>query len=224
MVWLILAVLASVVVFGPSLWVRHVMARHGDHRPDLPGTGGELARHLLDRFNLESVGVAATDGPDCYDPASRIVRLKHEHHDRRTITAIAVAAHEVGHALQHADNYPPFLRRAGIVRSAQIVDTLGSGLLFTLSLVGGAVSSPRMIVLGVVAVVLMGLARVAASVANLPTEHDASFGRALPILTRDAYLGSEDLKAVRMVLRAAAYTYVAQALAQLINLFRFLRR
>ena len=224
MIWLILAVLVSALVFGPSFWVRRVMARHGGDRPDLPGTGGELARHLLDRFGLEAVEVADSDGPDCYDPTTRAVRLNHQHYGGRSITAVAVAAHEVGHAFQHAENYPPFLRRAGIVRTAQVTDTVGSGVLFTLSLVGGVATSPRLILLGLVAVGLMGLARVAASIANLPTEHDASFGRALPILARDGYLTGEDLVAARSVLRAASYTYVAQALAQLINLFRFLRR
>lgn len=58
------------VVFGPQLWVKHVMKKHAVDRPDLPGTGGELARHLLDEVRLGHVGVMATDGGDHYDPGS----------------------------------------------------------------------------------------------------------------------------------------------------------
>jgi Zn-dependent membrane protease YugP len=64
----ILVLLAAVAL--PQLWVRHTIRRHGDDRPDLPGTGGELARHLLDRFDLGHVRVEVTDRGDHYDPAA----------------------------------------------------------------------------------------------------------------------------------------------------------
>ena len=222
--WLILAVLVSIVVFGPTLWVRRVMARHAQDRPDLQGTGGELARHLLDRFELDTVRVEVTEGGDCYDPKARAVRLSSDNHDGRSITALAVAAHEVGHALQHQENYRPFLRRQVIVRAGAMVDSVGSGVLLCLSLVGGAVISPRLLLVGVVAVIVMGLARVVAQVSTLPVELDASFNRALPILARDGYVDGDDLIKAREVLKAAAYTYVAGALMQVINLVRVFRR
>src|SRR5581483_1601878 len=99
------------MVFGPQLWVRHVMRRHGVERPDLPGTGAELARHLLDAAELTSVAVEKTDRGDHYDPDTRSVRLLPQHYDGRSITAVAIAAHEVSHAVQHAHEEPGFLRR-----------------------------------------------------------------------------------------------------------------
>ena len=222
--WLLIAVLVSIAIFGPTIWVRRVMARHADDRPDLPGTGGELARHLLDEFKLDTVGVAITEGGDCYDPKTRTVRLSADNHDGRSITAVAVATHEVSHALQHQENYRPFLRRQVIVRAGSLVDSVGSAILFCLSLVGGAVVSPRLLLLGFIAVIVMGLARVIAQATTLPVELDASFNRALPFLARDGYLESDDLIKAREVLKAAAYTYVAGALAQIVNLVRAFRR
>src|SRR4051812_4876673 len=109
-------VLLIALIFGPQLWIRHVLARHGIDRPDLPGTGAELARHLLDAADLQSVSVEQTDKGDHYDPEARAVRLLPQHHDGRSVTAVAVAAHEVSHAVQHARGEPAFARRFGLVR------------------------------------------------------------------------------------------------------------
>src|SRR5258708_22804266 len=88
------ALLVLAVVFGPQLWIRRVLARHGGERPDFPGTGAELARHLLDAAGLQSVPVEETDKGDHYDPQARAVRLFPPHHDRRSGAAVAVAAHQ----------------------------------------------------------------------------------------------------------------------------------
>src|SRR5262245_50329121 len=100
------AILVLALVFGPSWWVKHILKKHGVDRPDLPGTGGELARHLLDELKLTDVKVEVTDRGDHYDPVDRTVRLLPQHHDGRSVSAIAVAAHEVSHAVQHAREEP----------------------------------------------------------------------------------------------------------------------
>ncbi len=74
-------VLVLLLVFGPQLWIQHAMRKHGGERPDLPGTGGELARHLLDEAGLADVPVEATDIGDHYDPEERVVRLLPQHLD-----------------------------------------------------------------------------------------------------------------------------------------------
>ena len=98
-------------VFGPSWWIKHVLKKHGVDRPDLPGTGGEFARHLLDEAKLTDVKVETTDQGDHYDPTDRAVRLLPQHHDKRSVAAVAIAAHEVSHAIQHARAEPAFMRR-----------------------------------------------------------------------------------------------------------------
>src|SRR5438477_3283915 len=93
------ALLLFAALLGPQWWVRRVLERHGTDRPDLPGTGGELARHLLDEAGLRGVNVELTGDGDHYDPAAHAVRLLPQHYDGRSVAAVAVAAHEVSHAL-----------------------------------------------------------------------------------------------------------------------------
>ena len=224
MIWILLFLATLVLVLGPTLWVKRVMAKHGRDRPDLPGTGGELAEHLVARFELPEVTVEKTDRGDHYDPESRTVRLSPSVHDGRSLTAVAVAAHEVGHALQHGDGYAPLRQRQRLVKLGFWIDRIGSAVLFALSLFGAGLVSPRLLLLGAVAVVLMGLFRVAVHLITLPVELDASFNRALPILRRDGYLAGRDLDRANSVLKAAAWTYVASALMELLSLARFLRR
>ena len=93
----VLLVLA--LIFGPSLWVKLVMKRYSSQQPEMPGTGGELAKHLIERFSLKDVKVEVTELGDHYDPIEKKVRLLPEHYDSKSLTAIAIAAHEVGVSL-----------------------------------------------------------------------------------------------------------------------------
>src|SRR5215468_5706606 len=123
------SIILLAVLFGPQWWVRHVLARHGVERADLPGTGGELARHLLDRAGLPGVKVELTGDGDHYDPEERAVRLLPQHHDGRSVAAVAVAAHEVSHAIQHARGEPAFTRRFDLVKKVIWFDRVASGVL-----------------------------------------------------------------------------------------------
>jgi Zn-dependent membrane protease YugP len=211
------------LIFGPQLWIRCVMTQHGAERPDLPGTGGELARHLLDEADLRGVTVELTGDGDHYDPEARAVRLTPQHHDRRSVAAVAVAAHEVSHAVQHARGEPAFARRFNLVRKLMWVERAASVILLATPLVFLLVKSPALAVLQIVAGVALLAIRIAVHAVTLPVELDASFGKALPALTRGRYLSAGDLPAARAVLQAAALTYVAAALAALIDVGRWLR-
>jgi uncharacterized protein len=219
--------LASLVVlailFGPQWWVRHVLARHGIERPDLPGTGGELARHLLDEAGLREVKVELTGDGDHYDPEERAVRLLPQHYDGRSVAAVAVAAHEVSHALQHARGEQAFSRRFELVRKTIWIDRLASGILILAPVVFILVKAPILLVLQVVAGLLLLAMRIIVHVVTLPVEFDASFGKALPVLEHGRYLSKSDMPAAHSVLRAAAWTYVAAALATLLDVARWLR-
>ncbi len=211
------------LVFGPSIWVRHVFKKYGVERPDLPGTGGEFARHLLDEAKLADVKVEITDRGDHYDPGARAVRLLCDHHDGKSITAVAIAAHEVSHAVQHAYGEPAFIRRSELINQLVWVERLAVGVVLLAPAVFVLLRSPVALVLELLAgVALMGIA-VLVHLATLPVEFDASFGKALPVLEARRYLGKRDLPAARMVLQAAAFTYVAAALTALINVVRWFR-
>lgn len=106
MLLVIVPVLILLLVFGPHVWIRHVMKKYGEQDPDMPGTGGELAQHLINRYELSGVVVEPTDQGDHYSPAEKAVRLSRDVFEGRSITAIAVAAHEVGHAIQYHRQEP----------------------------------------------------------------------------------------------------------------------
>jgi Zn-dependent membrane protease YugP len=148
MPWLLLIILVLAVVFGPSLWAKAVLAHHADDRPDYPGTGGELARHLLDRAGLEEVAVERTDRGDHYDPEAKAVRLTPGNLDGRSLTAVTAATHEVGHALQDRDGYGPLATRTRLVKSIGKWQRIGSIIIFATFGLGLASASPSLAAFG----------------------------------------------------------------------------
>ena len=225
---LLIIVLLLVLILGPQWWARYTFRRYAGVLERIPGTGGELARHLLDRFEMPDVAVEKTQqGGDHYDPEHRVVRLGPDNYDNNSLTAVAVAAHEVGHAIQHQRNEPKLALRTRLVRLAQTTQQIGAGAMFLLPVVMAITRAPSAGIL----MAAIGLGSMASAtlvhLVTLPVEIDASFGKALPMLRSGRYIRPEDEVAVRRVLRAAASTYVAGSLASLLNLARwlaFLRR
>ncbi|MGD8311919.1 MAG: zinc metallopeptidase [Gammaproteobacteria bacterium] len=225
---LLVILLVLLLVFGPQWWARYTFRRYAAPLARIPGSGAELARHLLDRFGLPGVAVEQTgEGGDHYDPESRTVRLGPGNHAGRSLTAIAVAAHEVGHAIQHQRGEPLLALRHRLVGFAQTAQQIGAGAMLLMPVVAAITRAPST---GLVMAVI-GLASMASAtlvhLVTLPVELDASFRKALPILQAGNYVEPGDEAALQRVLRAAAFTYVAGSLASLLNLARwiaFLRR
>ena len=221
MAFLVLALLAVVVL--PYAWVRFTIDRHSREWPDLPGTGGELARHLLNRFDLPHVKVEATELGDHYDPQTKTVRLLKKHMDGRSLSAVAVAAHEVSHALQDAGGERMLAMRQKLATFAAATDKLASFFFVAAPFLGLLARTPAAFVSFVAIGVALLAVRVIVNLITLPVEFDASFGKALPILKDGQYLHPKDLGPVKSVLRAAALTYVASALIALVNLWQWIR-
>ena len=209
------------LIFGPQYWVKRTMQEHAGDRPDFPGTGGELARHLLDEAGLQNVGVERTEEGDHYDPEDKMVRLSDDNYAGRSVTAIAVAAHEVSHAMQDRDGYAPLHLRQRLVRHTATVQRIGTILLMGAPLVFALVRSPAILLIEIAAAFAVMGSIVLVHALTLPTEFDASFKRALPLLS--GYLPEEDIEASRSVLKAAAFTYVASALVSLLDVARWIR-
>ena len=222
MPFIILAILIAAVIFGPQLWAKRVLAKHSGPRPDLAGTGGELARHLVNGLELQGVTVESTSAGDHYDPQAKAVRLNKQHWSTKSLTALVVASHEVGHAIQDASDYPPFRQRTRLVLGAQKVQKIGTILMIAIPVIALLARSPQLGML----MFLVGFATLATSVlvhlATLPVEWDASFRRALPLLAANDYIRPEDRPAARSILTACALTYVASSLASLLNLWRWI--
>lgn len=225
MVYLIFGLMFLALMFLPQMWVRQMIASQAAHRDDLPGTGGELARHLLDQAGLEDVPVEKlpVEGGDHYDPMAKAVRLSPSHHDGKSVSAVAVAAHEVGHALQDAEGYAPLRLRTRLAVVAQKVQALGSVLLIGAPVVMAITQKPSIMMLELGAGLAIMATGIVVHLITLPVEFDASFKRALPILRLGEYLHPDDMPGAQKVLRAAAFTYVAGAMVSLLNVMRWLR-
>ena len=216
------ALIILAVIFGPSLWVKFVMRRYSTEKPEMPGTGGELAKHLIKRFSLKDVEVEITELGDHYDPIEKKVRLSREHYDSKSLTAVAIAAHEVGHAIQ---DHQGDRRLATRTKMVPIVNLLarGSVVIISLSPVIGIITRHPIPFSLLLFIGLSGfIARMMMHAVTLPIEFDASFSKALPILREGDYVSQSNEKAVSHVLRAAALTYVSAALADTLNLSRWI--
>lgn len=220
---IVIIILFFAVIFGPQYWVQYVMQRY-NRKPEknFTGTGGELARHLLDRFELAEVKVEITDQGDHYDPLDRAVRLTEDKFNGQTLTAITVAAHEVGHALQDKAGEPMFRWRTKLASAAGGAQKMGSFLLFLAPVLTLVTRAPPVGLLSVLAAFLIMGSGLAVQLVTLPVELDASFRKALPVL-KSGYLDKRQYRPAERILRAAALTYVAASLAGLLNFWRWMQ-
>jgi Zn-dependent membrane protease YugP len=186
--------------------------------------GHELARQILDEHGLTRVKVERTDVGDHYDPEAKAVRLARDKYDRNTLAAVTTAAHEAAHAIQDATEYAPFIWRTRLVSLARVTGQVGSVALVAVAATGliGRRSFPPIppIVVGISLFAMLATG-VAAQLAALPTELDASFRRALPLL-RSRYVDDEQARDVHEILLAASSTYVAASLLAVLNIWPWL--
>ncbi|MDP6037306.1 MAG: zinc metallopeptidase [Candidatus Latescibacteria bacterium] len=177
-------------------------------------TADQVVRDILQQGGL-NVAVEHVPGnlTDHYDPRDQTLRLSDSVYGNRSLAAIGVAAHEAGHAFQHAQGYVPLSLRTSLVPVANI----GSKLSWILIIAGFIFSSFNLLFLGII----FFSAAVVFSLVTLPVEFNAS-SRALRILAEGGYLTSDEVPASRKVLNAAALTYVASALVAVLELLRLL--
>lgn len=223
MIYLILGILLFALVLGPQAWAKHVLQKYAGHREDIPGTGGELVKHLRKKFDLGYLKVEGTDLGDHYDPTDKTVRLSKDNLDSRSLTAITVAAHEFGHALQDARHYKPLTTRTTMVRSAQKIERIGGLALMLLPFIAFTPVGARLALPLTIVVILSIFLNCVVHLVTLPVEFDASFGRALPILREGQYINKTDYRAARRILTACALTYLASSLSGLLNFWRWIK-
>ena len=208
---------------GPQLWIRWVFFRYKTDLPNLPGTGAELARHLLNRFEITTVVVEESmPGRDHFDSATAAIRLSPDNYHGKSLTAIAVAAHEVGHAIQWHRKEEIFRLRSRFIPLALKLQRIGFALLSLSPIIGIVTRHPAGIVAPMAGGILMALCGAATYLIVLPEEWDASFNKAMPVLQQGDYISDEQIPAVKRILRAAALTYAAGALASIVQLWRWL--
>lgn len=219
---ILLAVFAAIALL-PQWWVKSVIDRHSEERADFPGTGGEFARHLLDEMNLHHVLVEETQEGDHYDPTTKTLRLLPQHLNGRSLSAVVIAAHEVGHAMQDATGYAPLTHRTRMALQAHRVEKVGFAIMLLAPVMMIFSKAPILLVLQLLAGMAVLSFTILMHALTLPVEFDASFKRALPVLKAGGYLKEKDMKSAREILRAAAYTYVAAAAMSLLDVARWIR-
>jgi hypothetical protein len=186
--------------------------------------GAEVAREILDRNGLSEVKIESVQGKltDHYDPRTKVLRLSREVYSGRSLAALGVAAHEAGHAIQHATNYAPLALRSNLVPAAMFGSNLGPILIivgFFLLVGAGAFSAlgNLLIQLGIIAFA----AAVLFQLITLPVEYNAS-KRALNLLSSSGFITQAEYGSTQAVLNAAALTYLAAALAAIMQLIYFI--
>jgi Zn-dependent membrane protease YugP len=219
---IVLAVVLALAVL-PQIWVKKVIARHSGERLDFPGTGGEFARHILDEMKLTHVKVEPTDLGDHYDPDAKAVRLTPQHLNGRSLSAVVIAAHEAGHAMQDATGFPPLQARTRLAKQAIRAEKVGAVVMLAAPIVLALAKAPHLLVIEVFVGVMIFALSILLHAVTLPVEFDASFRRALPVLKAGRYLDDKDMPVAREILRAAALTYVAAAAMSVLDVARWIR-
>lgn len=206
---------ALLVAFWAQARTKSTFDRFSTVRTRQGVTGRDVARALLDQFGLKDVPVRAVQGnlTDHYDPRDKSLSLSQSVYGSSSIAAIGVAAHEVGHAIQHKEGYRPLALRNAIIPAANI----GSTAAFPLFFIGLLMRGEVLMTLGI----FLYLGVLAFHLVTLPVEYDASH-RALKVLGETGMLDQMELGGARRVLNAAALTYVAAMLMSLMQLIRLL--
>jgi hypothetical protein len=183
----------------------------------MPFTGKQLGLKILEEKKLENVSIEPIKQMDHYNPIEKKVHIGEDKINKKSITSIAVVAHEIGHAIQDKEGYKPLLLRQKLIEKTIILQRLGSFLLIIgLPSIFAFTKSP--LITFIAAILIMGClsTNVLIHLITLPVEFDASFKRALPILQK--YVPNENMKQCRSVLRAAAFTYLAQSIVSIFRL------
>jgi Zn-dependent membrane protease YugP len=212
---MIILIPAMIISFWAQSKINSTYSKYSQVRTMNGYTGKEIARMMLDEAGLNDVRIEVIDSRlgDHYDPSSRILRLSPEVYSGGSISSAGIAAHEVGHAIQHKERYMPLTIRNSIVP----VVNFGSGISWILFFIGILLSIKGLTLLGIIlfsTVVIFQLI-------TLPVEFDAST-RALNILKSRGILYGDETRNAQKVLDAAAMTYVAATLMAVSNLIRLI--
>lgn len=232
MIRILIPVFLVLLIYAPYFYVRYVYQSNNKTLKLMPFDGQEFAKKILKDHNLDEIKINPQDQSlqNFYDPMNRSIGIEKKLLENRSLTSISIIAHEVGHAIQHKENYEPLetrhilLEKTAIFRTfGSIIITLGIGPIFALT------QSVQLTLIATVIALLFFCIEIFINIFTLKCEYDASFNRAMPILEKN--IPVEYLDSCKQILNAAALTYVANSIQKVIslrNLFyiflRFIKR
>ena len=202
--------------FIPVLWVNYVFKKNDTILPNMPFNAYEFGEEIIKELKLKNVSIEKTLIGDHYDLVEKKVKVHEDRFQRKSLTSISIICHEIGHAIQHAQNYSPLISRTKLVKNTQWINKLSMAIIyigFPLIFATGFLSLIKLCVLIILLSTFIG---VIIHLITLEVELDASFNRAFPIIKKkipEVYHNS-----CRSVLRAAAFTYVVGVFKNLISL------
>ena len=210
--FLILLGLSSLI---PILWINYVFKKNDEILPNMPFDGYEFGDQLIKELNLNDVRIETTAIGDHYDLEQRKVKVHGERLQRKSLTSISIICHEIGHAIQHAENYKPLITRTKLVKNTQWINKLSIALIYFGLPVIVATGFLSLIKFCISIIILSALVSVVVHLITLEVELDASFNRAFPIIKQK--IPKVYHESCHSILRAAAYTYVFAVFKNLIS-------
>ena len=202
--------------FIPVLWVNYVFKKNDTILPNMPFNAYEFGEEIIKELKLRNVSIEKTLIGDHYDLVEKKVKVHEDRFKRKSLTSISIICHEIGHAIQHAQNYSPLITRTKLVKNTQWINKISLAIIYIGFPLIFATGSLSLIKFCASIILLSTFIGVIIHLITLEVELDASFNRAFPIIKKkipEVYHNS-----CRSVLRAAAFTYVVGVFKNLISL------
>ena len=202
--------------FIPVLWVNYVFKKNDTILPNMPFNAYEFGEEIIKELKLKNVSIEKTLIGDHYDLVEKKVKVHEDRFKRKSLTSISIICHEIGHAIQHAQDYSPLISRTKLVKNTQWINKLSMAIIYIGFPLIFATGFLPLIKFCALIILLSTLIGVIIHLITLEVELDASFNRAFPIIKKkipEVYHNS-----CRSVLRAAAFTYVVGVFRNLVSL------
>lgn len=216
MIIMVVIFLFFIITFAPIVWVNYVFKKNDKILPNMPFDAYEFGEQLIKELKLNNVRIEKTLIGDHYDLDEKKVKVHEDRFKRKSLTSISVICHEIGHAIQHSEDYSPLITRTKLVKNTQWINKISMYLIYVGFPVIFATGLLSLIKVCVLLILLSALTGVIVHLITLEVEFDASFNKAYPIIKQKIPEVYHD--SCRSVLRAAAFTYVVGVFKNLISL------
>ena len=210
-----LIVLLSISIL-PVIWINYVFKKNDEILPNMPFNGIEFGNQLIKELELKDVCLEKTLIGDHYDLDQRKVKVGEDRLRKKSLTSISIICHEIGHAIQHAENYTPLITRTKLVKNTLWINKIAFAVIYIGLPIIFATGYLPLIKVCILLILLSLFIGVVIHLVTLEVELDASFNKAMPIIKKKIPAVYHD--SCRSILRAAAFTYVVGVFKNLISL------
>ena len=200
----------------PVVWLNYVFKKNDEILPNMPFNGIEFGNQLIKELELKDVSLEKTLIGDHYDLDQRKVKVGEDRLKKKSLTSISIICHEIGHAIQHAENYTPLITRTKLVKNTLWINKIAFAIIYVGLPIIFATGYLPFIKVCILLILLSLFIGVVIHLVTLEVELDASFNKAMPIIQKKIPEVYHD--SCRSILRAAAFTYVVGVFKNLISL------